>query len=96
MGKKPLAHTTELLRGIGIVHQELSLADNMPVWHNIFVNREITGPLGFIKRFIMQQRASEILEKLDMRVILGQGVNPAFATKQMIEIQVAFHGCDVP
>lgn len=75
------------LRGIGIVHQELSLADNMPVWHNIFVNREITGPLGFIKRRDMQQRASEILEKLDMRVDPRAKVSTLpFATKQMIEI----------
>ena len=69
------------------MHQELSLADNMPVWHNIFVNREITGPLGFIKRRDMQQRASEILEKLDMRVDPRAKVSTLpFATKQMIEI----------
>ena len=36
--------------GIGIVHQELSLCENMPVWHNVFVNREHAGPLGMLKK----------------------------------------------
>jgi len=35
--------------GIGIVHQELSVADNMTVAQNVFVNREPTNALGFIK-----------------------------------------------
>lgn len=34
--------------GIGIVHQELSVADNMTVAQNVFVNREPTKALGFV------------------------------------------------
>ncbi len=34
--------------GIGIVHQELSLAENMTVAQNVFVNHEPTNFLGFI------------------------------------------------
>ena len=33
-------------RGISIIHQELSLAPNLSVRDNIFMGREITGPLG--------------------------------------------------
>jgi erythritol transport system ATP-binding protein len=33
-------------RGISIIHQELSLAPNLPVRDNIFMGREITGPMG--------------------------------------------------
>jgi erythritol transport system ATP-binding protein len=33
-------------RGISIIHQELSLAPNMSVRDNIFMGREIMGPLG--------------------------------------------------
>ena len=39
--------TTEAqARGISIIHQELSLAPNLSVRDNIFMGREITGPLG--------------------------------------------------
>jgi len=34
--------------GIGIIHQELSVFDNMSIAHNVFVNREPTGLFGFI------------------------------------------------
>ena len=41
------ASTTEAqARGISIIHQELSLAPNLSVRDNIFMGREITGPLG--------------------------------------------------
>lgn len=41
------ASTTEAqARGISIIHQELSLAPNLSVRDNIFMGREITGPIG--------------------------------------------------
>lgn len=73
--------------GIGIVHQELSLCENMPVWHNVFVNREHTGPLGFIRRREMQEQTKAVLAKLNMQIDPRTRVSQLpFATRQMIEI----------
>lgn len=73
--------------GIGIVHQELSLCENMPVWHNVFVNREHAGPLGMIKKREMQEETKTVLGKLNMHIDPRARVSTLpFATRQMIEI----------
>jgi erythritol transport system ATP-binding protein len=56
-----------LTNGISIIHQELSLAPNMNVRDNIFVGREIAGPLGIdyaeeerLTRLLMQELEEDI------------------------------------
>ena len=51
-------------RGISIIHQELSLAPNLSVRDNIFMGREIKGPLGV--DFAEEERlARKLMEELE-------------------------------
>lgn len=50
--------------GISIIHQELSLAPNLSVRDNIFMGREITGPMGV--DFAAEERiARKLLQELE-------------------------------
>ena len=50
--------------GISIIHQELSLAPNLSVRDNIFMGREITGPMGV--DFAEEERqVRELLKELE-------------------------------
>lgn len=73
--------------GIGIVHQELSLSDNMTVAQNVFVNREPTTVFGLVDKKKMEAMAEEEFKKI------GIAINPSalvrdFSTgiQQVIEI----------
>lgn len=47
--------------GIAMVHQESLLAPHLSVAENIFLGREETGPLGWVKRRRMQERAAGVI-----------------------------------
>lgn len=73
-------------RGVGFVHQELNLCQNMDVAQNIFLGREISGKL-FINKEEMYKKSHEMLAKL------GFDINPrtmvselSTAQQQIIEI----------
>ena len=51
--------------GIEIVHQERTIAESQPIWRNVFMGREITGPLGFLR--------IEEMKKATMRLIKEMG-----------------------
>ena len=54
--------------GIGIVHQELSVADNMTVAQNVFVNREPTKAFGFVDFKKMNRMAAEEFKKIGISI----------------------------
>lgn len=54
--------------GIGIVHQELSVADNMTVAQNVFVNREPTRFLGFVDFKKMNAMAEAEFQKIGIPI----------------------------
>ncbi|WP_192860257.1 ATP-binding cassette domain-containing protein [Mycobacterium sp. MS1601] len=57
--------------GIETVYQDLALADQLTVWQNIFLNRELTrgiGPLRLIRRAEMRRRAHELVSGLAVNV----------------------------
>jgi len=54
-------------RGISIIHQELSLAPNLSVRDNIFMGREITGPLG-VDYAEESRQAKALLEELQLPI----------------------------
>ena len=56
--------------GIAIIHQELSVFDNMSIAHNVFVNREPIGLFGFIDWKKMREDANVQFEKI------GISINP--------------------
>jgi len=55
--------------GIETLYQDLALADNLPAGANLFLGRELTGPLGLLDEAAMERTAREVIE----------GINPAFS-----------------
>jgi len=57
--------------GIETVHQNLALVEDLTVWQNLFLNREIAwgvGPLALLNRKAMKTRASEMVSELAVNV----------------------------
>jgi simple sugar transport system ATP-binding protein len=57
--------------GIETVHQNLALVEDLTVWQNLFLNREITrglGPFRFLDRAAMRRRAQEMVAGLAVNV----------------------------
>lgn len=53
--------------GIETVHQNLALVDDLTVWQNLFLNRELTkgfGPIAFLDRKAMKARSAELMSEL--------------------------------
>ncbi len=53
--------------GIETVHQNLALVDDLTVWQNLFLNREITrgiGPFSVLNRSAMVARSRELMSQL--------------------------------
>ena len=57
--------------GIDTVFQDLALVPGMSVYHNMFLNREITrgvGPIRFLSNRTMKKRSREYLDDIGVRV----------------------------
>jgi D-xylose transport system ATP-binding protein len=57
--------------GIETVHQNLALVEDLTVWQNLFLNRELVrrvGPLALLNRRAMQRQASEMVSTLAVNV----------------------------
>ncbi len=57
--------------GIETVHQNLALVEDLTVWQNLFLNRELVtriGPFAFLARGAMRRRASEMLSALTINI----------------------------
>jgi ABC-type sugar transport system ATPase subunit len=76
--------------GISIVHQELSLAQNLTVAENIFTRREIINGFGFIKWDVIQQRSREIFDKIGIEINPSDIVGTlSVGMQQVVEIAKA-------
>ena len=66
---KSVTHARSL--GIDTVFQDLALVPGMTVYHNMFLNREVTrgiGPVRFLNNRVMKKRAREYLDDIGVRV----------------------------
>jgi D-xylose transport system ATP-binding protein len=57
--------------GIETVHQNLALVEDLTVWQNLFLNREIVrgiGPVKLLDRRAMQRKAQEMVSTLAVNV----------------------------
>ena len=57
--------------GIETVYQNLSLVEDLTIWQNLFLNREITKNFGFVKilnRAKMRQESESMLKNLDVYI----------------------------
>lgn len=79
--------TTEARKhGIGIIHQELNLFPNLPVYQNIFVAREKKKGMGLDNAFHREQ-AQKVLERLEHPIPVDTLVGDLrVGQQQMIEI----------
>jgi len=76
--------------GIGIVFQEFSLIPYLDAVENMFLAREMRGPLGMLDRKAMRKRAAEIMRQLAVDVALDVPVHRlSVAEQQFVEIAKA-------
>lgn len=57
--------------GIETVYQTLSLIEDLSIWQNLFLNREITkgfGPFKVLNKSKMKEEASKMLKNLDVHI----------------------------
>ena len=57
--------------GIETVHQNLALVEDLTVWQNLFLNREVVrriGPVALLNRRAMQRQAQEMVSTLAVNV----------------------------
>lgn len=72
--------------GIGIIHQELSLFPNLPVYQNIFMAKEKKKGLGMDNKY-HREKAAEILKKLEYEIPVDTLVGDLrVGQQQMVEI----------
>ena len=73
-------------RGIGIIHQELNLFPNLPVYENIFMGREKSKGAGMDNEY-HRQKSKEVLERLEHPIPVDTLVGDLrVGQQQMIEI----------
>ncbi|MFT4012822.1 MAG: sugar ABC transporter ATP-binding protein [Paracoccus sp. (in: a-proteobacteria)] len=76
--------------GIGIVFQEFSLIPHLDAVENMFLAREIRGPLRMLDRKAMHARAVEIMRQLGVDVALDVPISRlSVAEQQFVEIAKA-------
>jgi len=78
--------------GIGFIHQELNVLDNLDVASNIFMGREPVrgGPLRLIDRRRMEREARSYIERLGLNVSPRTPLDKlSIAQKQLVEIAKA-------
>jgi simple sugar transport system ATP-binding protein len=62
-GERVRGLTVQKARALGVetVYQERALADQLPLWRNIFMGRAVAGPLGFLKVGDMRRMTAELM-----------------------------------
>lgn len=84
--KHPTIKKTEEL-GIAFVHQELNLFNDLRVYENIFITKEITNKFGKLDKKKMIARSKELFEKLGVEIDpLAMVSDLATSDKQLLEI----------
>ena len=73
--------------GIAFIHQELNLINDLPVYENMFIGRELKKKSGFLDHAAMYQRTKALFEKMEIDVDPGAMVSTLDASfKQIVEI----------
>lgn len=76
--------------GVGIIHQELSLMNDLTVAQNIFIGREPRNFLGILDEVLLNKNAKDIFEKMNVGMDVGAEVGTmTIAKQQMVEIAKA-------
>ena len=76
--------------GIAFVHQELNLFNDMTVWENIYLNKEIVSSFGRINKKAMVEKCRDLFRQLDVEIDpLEKVENLKTSEKQLLEISKA-------
>ena len=76
--------------GVSIIHQELNLVEQLSAAANVFLGRELRGPLGLLDQRAMNVAAGRLLGELECRVDPRQLVGTLrIGDQQLIEIAKA-------
>ncbi|SFB55356.1 monosaccharide ABC transporter ATP-binding protein, CUT2 family (TC 3.A.1.2.-) [Rhizobium sp. NFR07] len=76
--------------GVGVVFQEFSLVPYLNAVENMFLARELSNGLGFMKRSVMRKRAAEIMRQLGVSIRLDVPIRVlSVAEQQFVEIAKA-------
>ena len=76
--------------GIAFIHQELNLINDLPVYENMFIGRELKKKNGFLDHAAMYHKTKELFEKMEIDVDPGAMVSTLDASfKQIVEISRA-------
>jgi len=76
--------------GIAFVHQELNLFNDMTVWENIFLGKEIVDRFGRCRKGEMIRKARELFSQLDVEIDPTEKVEDLKTSqKQLLEISKA-------
>jgi D-xylose transport system ATP-binding protein len=71
-GREVALHNPDEARRLGIeaLFQDLALADDLTIWQNLYLGRELTwgGPFRFVRRRAMSQQARHMLDELHMNI----------------------------
>jgi simple sugar transport system ATP-binding protein len=54
--------------GIDTVYQDLALVDELSVFHNVFLNREIVHPIPLLNNRVMRRRATEAINEIGVDI----------------------------
>lgn len=87
---KPVAFRTpaeSLSAGIAFIHQELNLINDLTIYENMFIGRELKRKSGFLDADSMRRQTQEIFDKMDFRLDPMTMVRDLDASyKQIVEI----------
>lgn len=76
--------------GIAFIHQELNLINDLPVYENMFIGREIKKKSGFLDHGAMYRKTQELFERMGLEIDPGALVSSLDASyKQIVEISRA-------
>ncbi len=72
--------------GIGVIYQEFNLVNELTVWENLFLGREIK--VGkFLKKKEMKKRALQVFDQLDIKIDINDQIkNLSVGYQQLVEI----------
>jgi len=78
--------------GIAFVHQELNLFNDLKVYENIFLGKEITGFAGALNKRRMREEARELFDRMGVDIDPDAMVSELETSrKQQLEIAKALH-----
>ncbi|MGI6617110.1 MAG: sugar ABC transporter ATP-binding protein [Saccharofermentanales bacterium] len=80
-----------LRNGIVMVHQELSVVSDLPVWQNLFLGREILNPIGLLDKKRMREEAQALFSRLEIEIDCDSLIGRLSSSQQQLcEIAKAF------